>query len=108
MSDDEKKKLNVIEGKFKKDEDAEPKMVPASEVLSSGADMIASIEAEGIEAEVVVIVQMKNVPCIVMSNTDMLYLPALLDFAKQDVNTAIWNEYYVDEYEEDEDDPTFH
>ena len=108
MSDDDKKKLNVIEGKFKKDEEAEAQMVPASEVLASGSDMIASMEAEGIEAEVVVIVQMKNVPCIVMSNTDLLYVPALLDFAKQDVNTAIWNEYYVDEYEEDEDDPTFH
>jgi hypothetical protein len=99
MSDDEK--LKVIEGKFGE----KHSMVPASDVLQAAADLMSIHEdEEGIEAEVVIIIQLKGTPTIQRSNVDMDRMATILDFAKWDLVTSIINDEYIEVYGEDDDD----
>ena len=99
MSDDEK--LKVIEGKFGE----KPSMVPASDVLQSAADFMSIKEdEEGVEAEVVVVLQLKGNPTTQRSNVEMNRMATILDFAKWDLVTSIINVEYAEVYGEDDDD----
>jgi len=90
--------VKVVEGKFKKKEKAKP-----SDVLQVAADMASEVEDEGIDFEVAVIVQMKGVPSILMSNeTDMTRLRMILDFATEDLKLAIWEDMFGIPEESDE------
>lgn len=104
MSDD----FKVIEGYFGKKQKEEEKIVMASEVLEAAVEMAKTAEEEGVlDGEVTIIYQMKGVPSITFSNTDMIRLPYLLDLAKQDVLTYIWAED-CRSVAEDDDDDTIH
>ena len=99
MSDDEK--LKVIEGKFGE----KHSMVPASDVLQSAADFMSIHEDEGgIEAEVIIIIQLKGTTTIQHSNVEMNRMATILDFAKWDLVTSIINDKYTEVYGEDDDD----
>jgi hypothetical protein len=101
MSDDEK--LKVIEGKFGE----KHSMIPASDVLQAAADYMSTKEdEEDIEAEVIVIIQMKGEASRRCSNADENRMATLLDFAKWDLITAMVNEEYDEVYGEDDDDTT--
>ena len=94
--------MKVIDGKFKKE-----KTMP-SDVLQSGADVASDLEDQGVEFDVVVTVQMKGTPSIIMSNiTEVQHIRSILDFAIDDLKLCIWNEHYTTE-EDLEDDPSVH
>lgn len=103
--------MKVIDGGFgkKKDEEGESKKPLASDVLQAAADFASGIEEEGYEhADVVVIYQAADSPCIVMSNQktgDMDRVATLLQFATQDVLAAIWQSAYSTQEEEEYDGP---
>ena len=101
MSDDDK--LKVIEGNFGE----KHSMMPASDMLQAAADYMSTKEdEEGIEAEVVIIIQMKGEASLRSSNADENRMAILLDFAKWDLITAMVNEEYAEVYGEDDDDTT--
>jgi hypothetical protein len=104
MSDDE---LKVIEGKFGKQE---PESASASDILQAASDFMTTMEDEsGVDAEVVVVVQMKGVPTIQYSNAEMDRMATILDFAKWDLVTAMVNADYAEVHgEEEDDDPSIH
>jgi hypothetical protein len=99
MSDDDK--LKVIEGNFRE----KHSMMPASDVLKAAADYMTTKEdEEGVEAEVIIIIQMKGEPSLPCSNVEPNRMTTLLDFAKWDLITAMVNEEYAEVYGEDDDD----
>ena len=103
MSDDE---LKVIEGKFGKQE---PESASASDILQAASDFMTTMEDEsGVDAEVVVVVQMKGVPTIQYSNAEMDRMATILDFAKWDLVTAMVNADYAEVHGEEDDDPSIH
>ena len=76
----------------------------ASDMLQAAADFASDMEDEGLELQVVTIIQMKGVPSIQYSNVSMDRMATLLDYAKWDLITALINDEYTEEYGEDGDD----
>lgn len=98
--------MKVIEGGFKKPKQEKPK---ASDVLQAGADMMEDIESDGVWADVVVVLQMRDSPAIVMSNADSLdRVSTLLRFAQIDTDTALYMANYSTQDEEEEYDGPLH
>jgi hypothetical protein len=61
-------------------------------------------DEEGVEAEVVVVLQLKGNPTTQRSNVEMNRMATILDFAKWDLVTSIINVEYAEVYGEDDDD----
>ena len=76
----------------------------ASDMLQAAADFASEMEDEGLELQVVTIIQMKGVPSIQYSNVSMDRMATLLDYAKWDLITALINDEYTEEFGEDDDD----
>lgn len=94
--------MRVVDGGFNK----KPEKAKASDVLQSTADMMDELEGEGVEADVIVVVQMRDSPAIMTSNVGLDRTAVLLRFASQDVENAIWHTEYTTEGAED--DGTIH
>jgi hypothetical protein len=93
--------MKVVDGNFggnKKEKDK------ASDVLQAAADFVMGLEDEGYnQGDVVVIYQTADSPCIIMSNqvSNLDRTATLLQFAQQDVLSAIWYTQYSTEEPED-------
>lgn len=96
--------MKVVEGGFGKKQEKEK--AKASDVLQAGADMMEDLERDGVEADVVVVLQMRDSPAIVMSNADSLdRTSTLLRFAQLDLDTALYMTEYSTQEEEEYDGP---